>query len=809
MAALDITYIIYNINNTDILKQVFLIKKSSFNLQQKYNMAENLVIVESPAKKKIIQNFLGDNYVVESCIGHIRDLPKKGGMAIDIKNGFEPNYVISDDKRKIVKQLKLLAKKSSTVWLATDEDREGEAIAWHLTEALELKDTIVKRIVFHEITKKAISYAIQNPKKINNDLVNAQQARRVLDRLVGFELSPVLWRKIKQGLSAGRVQSVAVRLIVEREQEINNFTSKSSFKVVSYFMNKSNSNFKSELSVKFNNYEESLQFLNICKDSIFNVDSLEKKPAKRSPSAPFTTSTLQQEASRKLGFSVNQTMMVAQKLYEAGKITYMRTDSVNLSEDALNASKAEILKIYGEEYYEKRIYNKKSKGAQEAHEAIRPTYMNNKTIEGDSSYKKLYDLIWKRTIASQMSDTKIDRTLVKIKISNSAEFFVAKGEIVIFDGFSKVYSELINEKQEDEKGILPKLEIGEELLLEYIQASENFSKPPARYTEASLVRKMEELGIGRPSTYASTITTIQKRGYIDKENRDGEEKTSRIIELKNGEVNSLKKTVITGVEKQKLFPSDIGIIVTDFLLTHFPNVMQYTFTASVENEFDEIAAGKKAWNDMIESFYGDFHLKVVDVMGNVQKESGERFLGIDHITGDKVIARIGPFGPMIQIGDKQEDPKSPKPRFASLLKTQKLQSITLEEAMDLFKLPRLVGQWKNKDIIASIGRFGPYLRYDGKFTSIKKTDEEDPLTISLERSIELLKVKIQADKDRLILNFDGDPLIQVLNGRYGPFIQVTPKEGKKINVKIPKGTDPKKLTQLDCLNLMQKQLDKK
>ena len=772
-------------------------------------MAENLVIVESPAKKKIIQNFLGDNYVVESCIGHIRDLPKKGGMAIDIKNGFEPNYVISDDKRKIVKQLKLLAKKSSTVWLATDEDREGEAIAWHLTEALELKDTIVKRIVFHEITKKAISYAIQNPKKINNDLVNAQQARRVLDRLVGFELSPVLWRKIKQGLSAGRVQSVAVRLIVEREQEINNFTSKSSFKVVSYFMNKSNSNFKSELSVKFNNYEESLQFLNICKDSIFNVDSLEKKPAKRSPSAPFTTSTLQQEASRKLGFSVNQTMMVAQKLYEAGKITYMRTDSVNLSEDALNASKAEILKIYGEEYYEKRIYNKKSKGAQEAHEAIRPTYMNNKTIEGDSSYKKLYDLIWKRTIASQMSDTKIDRTLVKIKISNSAEFFVAKGEIVIFDGFSKVYSELINEKQEDEKGILPKLEIGEELLLEYIQASENFSKPPARYTEASLVRKMEELGIGRPSTYASTITTIQKRGYIDKENRDGEEKTSRIIELKNGEVNSLKKTVITGVEKQKLFPSDIGIIVTDFLLTHFPNVMQYTFTASVENEFDEIAAGKKAWNDMIESFYGDFHLKVVDVMGNVQKESGERFLGIDHITGDKVIARIGPFGPMIQIGDKQEDPKSPKPRFASLLKTQKLQSITLEEAMDLFKLPRLVGQWKNKDIIASIGRFGPYLRYDGKFTSIKKTDEEDPLTISLERSIELLKVKIQADKDRLILNFDGDPLIQVLNGRYGPFIQVTPKEGKKINVKIPKGTDPKKLTQLDCLNLMQKQLDKK
>ena len=772
-------------------------------------MAENLVIVESPAKKKMIQNFLGDDYIVESCIGHIRDLPKKGGMAIDIKNGFTPNYVVADDKRKLVKELKSLAKESSTVWLATDEDREGEAIAWHLTEALDLKDAVVKRIVFHEITKKAILSAVKNPKKINKDLVNAQQARRVLDRLVGFELSPVLWRKVKQGLSAGRVQSVAVRLIVEREKEINDFTSKSSFKVVSYFLNKSNNNFKSELSIKFNNYEESLQFLSICKDSVFNVDSLEKKPSKRSPSPPFTTSTLQQEASRKLGFSVNQTMMVAQKLYEAGKITYMRTDSVNLSEDALAASKQEILSLYGEEYYERRNYTKKAKGAQEAHEAIRPTYMLNKTIEGDSSHKRLYDLIWKRTIASQMSDTKIDRTLVKIKISNSSESFIAKGEIVTFDGFAKVYSDLIDQKQENEKGILPKLEVGEKLSIDYMQASENFSKPPARYTEASLVRKMEELGIGRPSTYASTITTIQKRGYIDKENREGEEKTFRIIELKNGELNDFKQTIITGAEKQKLFPSDIGIVVTDFLLTHFSDVMQYTFTASVENEFDQIAAGKRAWNDMIESFYGDFHLKVVDVMGNVQKQSGERVLGVDEVTGEKVVARIGPFGPMIQLGEKQEDPKAPKPKFASLLKTQKLQSITLEEAMDLFKLPRLVGKWKDKDIVASIGRFGPYLRYDGKFTSIRKTDEEDPLTISLERSIELLKIKIQADKDRLISNFDGDPLVQVLNGRFGPFIQVTPKEGKKINVKIPKGTEPKKLTQADCLDLMQKQLSKK
>ncbi len=772
-------------------------------------MAKNLVIVESPAKKKIIQGFLGKDFIVESSIGHIRDLPKKGGMAIDIENGFEPNYVISEDKTKVVSHLKSVAKKADVVWLATDEDREGEAIAWHLTEALKLDAKTTKRIVFHEITKKAIAKAVENPRLLDTNLVNAQQARRVLDRLVGFELSPVLWRKVKQGLSAGRVQSVAVRLIVERENQITNFIPLSSYKVVAFFINAEGKVLRAELPQRFKNNEDAYVFMEKCKDATYSVDSLEQKPAKKYPTAPFTTSTLQQEASRKLGYSVSQTMMVAQKLYEAGKITYMRTDSVNLSNDALDAAEQEITKLYGEDYAKRRVYTSKSKGAQEAHEAIRPSYMNNKSVDGDSSHQRLYNLIWKRTISSQMADAQLDRTTVKINISNTNEMFVAKGEVITFEGFMKVYLEGKDDDNEEQKGMLPKLEVGELLGLSEAVASEQFSRPPARYAEASLVKKMEELGIGRPSTYAATITTVQKRGYIEKENRDGFERISQMIELKDGNLTKLEKTSITGAENKKLFPTDVGIVVTDFLVEHFTDVMEYSFTASVETEFDEIAEGKKVWNEMIASFYGGFKEKVVDVIGNVAKASGERELGTDPASGEKVFARIGPFGPMVQMGEKQEDENAPKPKFASLIKGQTIQTITMDEAMDLFKLPRTVGEWRGKEVVASVGRFGPYLRYDGKFTSIKKTDEEDPLTIDLERSIELIKIKIKADKDRLISNFEGDPLIQVLNGRYGPFIQVTPPKAKKINVKIPKGTEPKDLSREDCISLWENQPAKK
>ena len=766
-------------------------------------MAKNLVIVESPAKKKIIQGYLGKDYVVESSIGHIRDLPKKGGMAIDIENGFTPKYVISDDKKKVVDDLRVAVKSVDTVWLATDEDREGEAIAWHLTKALDLDVSNTKRIVFHEITKNAIKKAVDNPRTIDSNLVNAQQARRVLDRLVGFELSPVLWRKVKQGLSAGRVQSVALRLIVEREREITSFVPVSSYKVVSFFYNNNNEIVKAEIPQKFSTYDEAYDFMQKCKDANFSISSLEKKPGKKSPTAPFTTSTLQQEAARKLGFSVNQTMMVAQKLYESGKITYMRTDSVNLSNEALLAAEKQIISQYGKEFAERRTYNKKAQGAQEAHEAIRPSYMDKLTVDGDSSHKKLYELIWKRTISSQMTDARIDRTVVKISLSNSPEQFIAKGEVITFEGFMKVYLEGKDDEVEERKGVLPELKEGEGLILSEASASEQFSRPPSRYAEASLVKKMEDLGIGRPSTYASTITTIQKRGYVEKENREGEERAFKVIELKNKDLSTIEKKGVFGNEKQKLFPTDIGIVVTDFLVEHFMNVMEYSFTASVENEFDQIATGKKVWNEMIASFYTNFHAKVSDVIGNVAKASGERELGVDPITGNKVFARIGPFGPMVQLGEKQDKDDAPKPKFASLIKGQTIQTITLDEAMDLFKLPRLVGEWNSKEIVASVGRFGPYLRYDGKFTSIKKEDEEDPLTISLDRSIELIKIKMQADKERLILNFEGDPLIQVLNGRYGPFIQVTPVKGKKINIKIPKGKDPKELTREECVSLLE------
>ena len=777
-------------------------------MQKFFDMSRNLVIVESPAKKKIIQGYLGSDFVVESSIGHIRDLPKKGGMSIDIENGFKPKYEISEDKKKVVNQLKDAVKKVDTVWLATDEDREGEAIAWHLTEALKLNPENTKRIVFHEITKKAILHAVDNPRTLNQNLVNAQQARRVLDRLVGFEVSPVLWKKVKQGLSAGRVQSVAVRLIVEREKEIINFKSTSDFKVIIILENSKNELIKAELPKRFKTESEAYDFMQKCLSAEFTVENLEKKAAKKSPTAPFTTSTLQQEASRKLGFSVNQTMTVAQKLYESGKITYMRTDSVNLSDDALDAANSEIVKLYGADYANRKSYSNKSKGAQEAHEAIRPSYMQERTIEADSSLQKLYDLIWKRTISSQMSDAKIDRTIVKIGLSNSQQKLTAKGEVITFDGFMKVYLEGKDEENSNEKGILPVLNKDEILNLREGSANEQFTRHPARYTEASLVKKMEELGIGRPSTYAATITTVQKRGYVEKDTREGQERIAKSIILKNGNLSKEDVKSNYGAEKNKLFPTDVGVVVTEFLLQNFENIMQYSFTASVEDEFDQIAAGKKAWNDMIAAFYSKFHTQVEKVSETEGKSLGQRTLGVDPKSGKNLYARIGPFGPMVQLGEKSDNENDPKPKFASLLKGQTIQTIKFEEAMKLFDLPRTVGLFEGEEIVAAIGRFGPYLRYKGKFTSIKKSDNEDPLTISLDRSIELIKAKIQADKDRIVANFDGNPLVQVLNGRYGVFIQITPDKGKKINVKIPKDIDPNKLSREECLDLMENQKKK-
>ena len=767
-------------------------------------MANNLVIVESPAKAKTIEEYLGKDFVVKSSVGHIRDLPKKGGMGIDIENGFTPNYEISEDKKHIVAELKKDVKNANTVWIATDEDREGEAIAWHLKEVLNLANEKTKRIVFHEITKKAITKAVNNPRDIDSNLVDAQQARRVLDRLVGFELSPVLWRKVKRGLSAGRVQSVAVRLIVEREKEIKRFTSESSYKVSAIFTNSKDQNFKAEIPKRFINKDGAEVFLKQCINTQYSISDLEKKPAKKSPSAPFTTSTLQQEASRKLGYSVAQTMNVAQRLYESGKITYMRTDSVNLSDDALESAKNEIISSYGKDYSKKRSFSTKSKGAQEAHEAIRPTDMSKRTVEGESSHQKLYKLIWKRTIASQMSPSVLERTIAKIHISNSDEQFVAKGEVIQFDGFMKVYTEGKDDETEEQKGTLPQLNINENINMLEMMAVERFSKPPARYAEASLVKKLEDLGIGRPSTYASIITTIQKRGYVVKESREGVQRDFQFLILKDSEITKEVRTENTGAEKNKMFPTDTGVVVNDFLVDHFDQILDYGFTAGVEKEFDQVAAGNKKWNDMIQNFYGDFHMKVEDVIGNVQKSTGERLLGKDPVSGKNIYVRIGPYGPMAQLGEKEEG-DVPKPKFASLLKNQSIQTITIEEALDLFKLPRSIGEFEGKEIVASIGRFGPYLRHDGKFTSIKKEDGDDPLTIKLKRAIELIKAKMQADKDRLIANFDGEPLVQVLNGRYGPFIQISVRDEKKIkkvNIKIPKDTKPEELTRESCLILM-------
>ncbi len=765
---------------------------------QKKKLPKNLLIVESPAKKKTIQSYLGKDYIVESSVGHIRDLPKKGNKAIDIQNGFTPNYVVSEDKKKIVKELQKCVKSADVIWLATDEDREGEAIAWHLTQALDVRNKKINRIVFNEITKEAIHNAIKKPKKINENLVNAQQARRVLDRLVGFELSPLLWKKIKRGLSAGRVQSVAVRLIVERENEINKFESSSSFKIISSFKTENGEIFSCELNQKFDNIENVREFLINSSNFQHILNEIEKKPSKRSPQAAFITSTLQQEASRKLSFSVNRTMSVAQKLYEQGRITYMRTDSTNLSKTAVDSIKDLVVKSYGSSFFTKRTYQTKTKGAQEAHEAIRPTDFNLTNIDNDNDQNKLYRLIWERAVASQMSDAKIERTTYKVNSFNNKMLFQAKGEVVTFAGFLA-----INKTNSSSDTFLPKAKISEPLNLDTLKSDEVYAKPPARYNEASLVRKLEDLGIGRPSTYASTITTVQKRNYVIKENREGKIVKSKVLTLSENSVNETTVDKITGAEKNKLFPTDTGDIVTKFLVRHFSKILDYGFTATVEDEFDLIADGKKVWNDMIQNFYTGFISKVNDVNDNEKRESGERTLGNHPETNEVVIARLGPFGPMVQIGEKSDETSEKKPRFASLQKGQTIQNISLEKALDLFKLPRSVGYYNDEEIIAAFGRFGPYLKYKNKFYSLKGSDY-DPLIISLEDAKIHIENKIKQEKERIINFFDGEPAFYILNGRYGPFVQVVPKEGKKINLRIPKDTMPKSLKREDCLQLLNK-----
>ncbi|WP_418915360.1 type I DNA topoisomerase [Alistipes indistinctus] len=765
-------------------------------------MQENLVIVESPAKAKTIEKFLGKEYTVKSSFGHIRDLSKKE-LSIDISNNFEPHYEIPADKKKVVGELDKLAKSAKTVWLASDEDREGEAIAWHLAQVLGLDPKTTKRIVFHEITKNAILHAVENPRSINMDLVNAQQARRVLDRLVGFELSPVLWRKVKPSLSAGRVQSVAVRLIVEREREIIAFESKDYYRVVADFeiagANGKSGAFRAELNKRFATEQEAEAFLGKCKDARFTVLNVEQKPSKKNPPAPFTTSTLQQEAGRKLGMSVSQTMAVAQRLYEAGYITYMRTDSVNLSNQALAAAKEEITVLFGAEYSEVRNFKTKSKGAQEAHEAIRPSYMNHRTIEGGPQEKRLYELIWKRTVASQMASAQTERTVVDIAVSGAAEQFVATGEVVKFDGFLRLYSESVeDETGEGEEALLPPMKKGDEPTAQTITALQRFTQSPPRYSEASLVKRLEELGIGRPSTYAPTISTIITRGYVIKESRDGEKRGYTQLTLSKGKIARKTLTETVGKEKNKLSPTDIGMIVTDFLDAQFAAVMDYNFTASVEKEFDEIAMGEKSWPEMIRSFYDEFHRKVDEALESKPVKSSQMHeLGIDPKSGKPVFVKIGRFGPVAQIGGAEGDEE--KPRFASLKKGQLIATITLDEALALFDLPRKLGEFEDKEVVIGVGRFGPYARHDGKFVSLAKTD--DPYTIELPRAIELIEQKRIKDKrmKEPIKTFAEEPGLQVLNGRYGPYIAF---DGK--NYRIPKGQEPEGLTLEACRAIIAK-----
>ncbi len=749
-------------------------------------MVKNLVIVESPAKAKTIEKFLGKDYVVKSSFGHVRDLEKKN-FGIDIENNYAPQYKVPTDKKKLVSELKQLADQAEMVWLASDEDREGEAIAWHLSEVLKLPAEKTKRIVFHEITKSAILKAIEEPRDIDQDVVGAQQARRVLDRLVGFELSPVLWRKVKPALSAGRVQSVAVKLIVEREREIKAFVAQEYYRVTGDFLvNDADGNpvkVRADLNKRFNSKEETLAFLEKCKTADFTIDDITKTPLTRKPVAPFTTSTLQQEASRKLSFSVAQTMSVAQRLYEAGKITYMRTDSVNLSQLAINTAKAEITDRYGAEFSKVRQYATKSKGAQEAHEAIRPTYINEDSIEGSSQEQRLYDLIWKRTVASQMSNAELEKTTATIGVSNAKEKFVLTGEMIKFEGFLKVYIESVDDEEDEDSSVLPSFNVGEPLQRDGISALQRFTQQPYRYAEASLVRKMEELGIGRPSTYAPTISTIQKREYVEKSQKTGTKREYVAYSLKKDNIKESVKTENVGSEKGKLVPTDIGTIVNDFLEEHFPNVMDYSFTASIEQNFDTIADGKMEWTESIDGFYKKFHANIEHTMENAERSIGERLLGTDPKSGRDVFVRIGRFGPMVQIGTKDEEDK---PQFAGLPKGETMDSVTLEMALKLFELPRQLGEYEGKVVTVAIGRFGPYVRHDNKFVSLGK--ENDPYTVELETAIELIEAKREADRNRIIQNFEEEE-IQVLNGRWGPYIAF-----QKKNYKIPKDQDPKELT---------------
>lgn len=763
-------------------------------------MAKNLVIVESPAKAKTIEGYLGKDFVVKSSYGHVRDLAKKG-IAIEIDNNFKPNYEVSPDKKAIVAELKKLAKEAEVVWLATDEDREGEAISWHLYETLDLKKKETKRITFNEITKAAILKAIDKPRNINQELVNAQQARRVLDRLVGFELSPVLWKKVRPSLSAGRVQSVAVRLIVEREKEIMGFHSESFFKIQGVFL-KGKEKIKAEVSRNMGTDAEVKAFLDLCKGTDFEVLDVQMKPAIKTPASPFTTSTLQQEASLKLGFSVSRTMSVAQRLYEAGKITYMRTDSVNLSQTAIDGAEAEIKRAYGANYSKPTKYQTKNANAQEAHEAIRPTDFGAHSISGESDEVRLYDLIWKRSIASQMSHAQLERTTIKIGSSKLPEVFTARGEVIKFDGFLKVYLESLSDEEdaddekEDTESLLPAVIVGENLNRDVIKAAERFTRAAPRYAEASLVKKLEELGIGRPSTYAPTISTIQKRGYVEKKEREGEERVFAYFELKEQSIIESEKTEITGKEKNKLSPTDIGIVVTDFLVEHFDRIMDYHFTAKVEAQFDEIAKGMIEWTKMIHDFYSPFHLNVEDTLENSERATGERELGIHPISAKKIIVRIGRFGPMVQVGDEKEDGE--KPQFASLRGEQSINSITLEDALELFKLPRTLGEFESLTVKANIGRFGPYLQHGKAFISLKK--EEDPMTIDLARAEELILLKREDDANKIIKVFSEREDLQLLNGRWGAYLKIG-----KDNYKLPKDIVVEDLTLEQCLEIAENQ----
>lgn len=763
-------------------------------------MQNNLVIVESPAKAKTIEKFLGSDYKVLSSYGHIRDLKQKS-FSIDVKNDFKPLYEVPEDKEKIVRELKAAAKKADMVWLASDEDREGEAISWHLFEVLQLDPQKTKRIVFHEITKNAILKAIENPRDINIDLVNAQQARRILDRIVGFELSPILWKKIKPALSAGRVQSVAVRLIVEREREVQAFVSEASYRVTAVFNNADGAEIRADLGQRFKTKEEANAFLEKCKKSTFTIEDITTRPVKKSPAAPFTTSTLQQEAARKLGYTVAQTMMLAQRLYESGLITYMRTDSVNLSDLALNTSRETITSLMGERYVQTRHFTTKTKGAQEAHEAIRPTYMSTDKIEGTSQEQRLYELIWKRTLASQMADAELEKTTATIGISGQADKFIAVGEVVMFDGFLRVYKESYDEEveQEDESRLLPTMKVGQTLECKTITATERFSQCPPRYTEASLVRKLEELGIGRPSTYAPTISTVQQRGYVEKGNREGVKRDYTILKLEEGVILESTRTELTGSEKSKLLPTDVGIVVNDFLIEYFPQIMDYNFTASVEKEFDEIADGEKEWTGVMEHFYEGFHPLVEKTLTSKSEHRvGERILGTDPKTGKQVSVKIGRFGPVVQIGTVDDEEK---PKFAQLKKEYSLETITLEEALDLFKLPRNLGEVEGKTVIIGEGRFGPYVHYGDMFVSIPKTT--NPLEITLDEALTLIRNKQQADAQKVIKTFAEEPDLQILNGRYGPYISY-----QKKNYKIPSNIEPSDLNIETCFKVIELQKEK-